>query len=731
MRKLGLIAVVLAGGLWPGCTCSHNAAKGSGQDMSAGGGGAGGSHGDMSMPISGGAIMIMPANATIDIDAGGPTGSQTYTAKLGSQDVTGMATWTVDDTTLGSFGANVFTTSGAHGGTTYVRASVNGQTGFATLHVKLHASVTTTCPGCPAFPSSGAPACGATVATPSIIYPPDGTLVPPNMNVMATQFDQGSGTTLFEIDYENAATDVRVETMCNPITDSKGNATNGCVYDLGQDVWDFLAQSNRGGDPVDIIVRATDASGSCVASSTAQVALSFAQEDLNGGIYYWQSITVSGLNGATGGIFRYDFGKRGQTPTAFLAPTSSGGTMQRCIGCHFLSRDGAKMSYGNDDPDADDEYSDLTVNLIDVASKAVVPLQTMGVGGFQAFAPDHSVILASNGAGTLMPPPKGGTAGNPDDFYLFDGTSGKGATPSLVPVGARATQPDYSADGSKVVFSEPANFTFSTYKRIDDNHFTGGSLYTMSASGTTFGMPEVLLKSAGENNYYPAFSPDGGFVIFNRVPLSGTASTAGNCTTGSCPNDAFSNPAAKVMLMPATANATPIDLTALNGANMSTNSWPRFAPTVQMYKGHQIAWVTISSTRDYGDVVRNSAMIAGTTQHLCYPPESPENQSMNKNVTTDPSCLQPQLWMAAIDLTAAAQGGDPSLPAFWLPFQDPTAHNHIAQWVVTLVGPPPPPSDGGVSDGGGSTCIPGTGACTTADVCCNGGCCNGICGCIL
>ena len=113
---------------------------------------------------------------------------------------------------------------------------------------------------------------------------------------------------------------MRVLTQCTPITDSKGNATNGCVYDLSQQVWDYIAQSNRGGDPLDIIVRATDANGTCVATSQAQVAISFAEDDLNGGIYYWQSVAIGSAAGAAGGIFRYDFGKRGQTPEAFLAP---------------------------------------------------------------------------------------------------------------------------------------------------------------------------------------------------------------------------------------------------------------------------------------------------------------------------------------------------------------------------------------------------------------------------
>jgi hypothetical protein len=175
------------------------------------------------------------------------------------------------------------------------------------------------------------------------------------------------------------------------------------------------------------------------------------------------------------------------------------------------------------------------------------------------------------------------------------------------------------------------------------------------------------------------------------------------------------------MLMP-TAGGTPTDLAKLNGTGALSNSWPRFAPTVQMYKGHQIAWVTFSSTRDYGDDVRNSALVGGQPQHICYPPESPENTSTNKNVTGDPICMQPQLWMAAIDLTTAATNVDASYPAFWLPFQDDKAHNHIAQWVVSIV---PPPGDGGM-------CVADNGACTPSGTpCCNGICCSNMtCGCV-
>jgi hypothetical protein len=65
-------------------------------------------------------------------------------------------------------------------------------------------------------------------------------------------------------------------------------------------------------------------------------------------------------------------------------------------------------------------------------------------------------------------------------------------------------------------------------------------------------------------------------------------------------------------------------------------------------------------------------------------------------------CVQPQIWMAAVAVDSSggiSAGQDTSFPAFWLPFQEVTAHNHIAQWVEQVPGEPPP-VDAGVGDGG-------------------------------
>jgi hypothetical protein len=40
--------------------------------------------------------------------------------------------------------------------------------------------------------------------------------------------------------------------------------------------------------------------------------------------------------------------------------------------------------------------------------------------------------------------------------------------------------------------------------------------------------------------------------------------------------------------------------------------------------------------------------------------------------------------MAGFDLAKAKLGQDPSLPAFWMPFQDINGGNHIAQWTTNV-----------------------------------------------
>ncbi|HMH57760.1 MAG TPA: hypothetical protein VK537_01130 [Galbitalea sp.] len=532
------------------------------------------------------------------------------------------------------------------------------------------------CPGCATFPPLGTgapPACTGTAVDPQLVYPPDQVLLPPNMNVIEAHFMPGNGNMLFEIDFENAATDVRLETMCNAITNTRGAATGGCGFTLDTADWNYVAAHNRGGDPLTVTVRGAPADLSCVVGSNSRQ-INFAEEDLTGGIYYWQSVTQNGVAGKTGGIFRKDFGNPDPTPEPFLTP----GTQNKCVGCHYLSRDGAKMIYGSDDADSDDELGDDHFVLYDIAGLTGTTLNmAAGFGAWQAAAHDQFVL--SDGKGKAMGA----------ELLPFDGTSGAAGTAiSFAAVaalsGKRVTNPDWSRDGSMAYFTATTPITGITgYNLKDDIHATNGSIWSVPVTGTTFGTPTPLVSAAStdENNYYPAISPDGTTLIFDRA----TGTTLAT-------HDSYNNPNAELYAM-AVPSGAPIALANANLHATLTNSWPRWSPAVQMYKGKRIVWVTFSSTRDYGLRVANE----DASYFNCYPPVSPEDTSGDHAKPFDPNCTQPQLWMAAISLDDLAAGNDGSFFAFWLPFQDVTAHNHIAQWVDSIV--PPTCSGGGGTQG--------------------------------
>jgi hypothetical protein len=150
----------------------------------------------------------------------------------------------------------------------------------------------------------------------------------------------------------------------------------------------------------------------------------------------------------------------------------------------------------------------------------------------------------------------------------------------------------------------------------------------------------------------------------------------------------------------------PVDLAALNIADGLTNSWPRWSPFVQTYKGHKLLWVTFSSNRDYGLHLVNKGF-----DH-CFPPEGPlydQPQPLSKMNTTYENCEQPQIWMAGVivDSDRSMDAKDRSFPAFWLPFQDVNSHNHSAQWVEKIAPP--------MGCGNGAPC-------SQSETCCNGTC---------
>jgi hypothetical protein len=100
------------------------------------------------------------------------------------------------------------------------------------------------------------------------------------------------------------------------------------------------------------------------------------------------------------------------------------------------------------------------------------------------------------------------------------------------------------------------------------------------------------------------------------------------------------------------------------------DTFPRPAPFLSEHRGTPIGWFTVSSQRRAG-------------LRRFFP---------NASVVGDPA-TQALLWMFAIDPAEVQNGSDGSRRGFFLPFQDLSTSNHMAQWTERIVSddePPPP-----------------------------------------
>ena len=373
---------------------------------------------------------------------------------------------------------------------------------------------------------------------------------------------------------------------------------------------------------VDLSLRSTDGNGGPVGAAPLRK-LSFADDDLKGGLYYWAA--------ASGSINRYDFGLRNQTAEKFYTAQQSGST---CVGCHVLSRNGVRIAVGMNIP------GPAELRTLDVATRATL-FDSGGTGGggfpgggipggsgsnFEALSPDGTQALINSGA----------------NLALIDTGNGMSLTGSIM----NATMPDWSADGKSVVFVRDSSSACPLGLCGSQPGVSSGTLMLTSAGGGSFS-GETTLVAGGGNNYYPSLSPDGAWVAFNRSAMQ-----------------SYDAPDAKVFVVPTSGGGAPVDLTAANVA--VGNSWPKFAPFAQTFQGKAIYWLTFSSRRDYGLRLQQS----GKTQDMQIA----------------------QIWMVAISPERAA-AGDGGYPAFWLPFQDITTGNHIAQWTEKVERAPCTPID--------------------------------------
>ncbi len=690
-KKTWLIGILMAATALSGCSCGAIPGTPDGGNTADGGQGGGnngntdgGDDGGTIDPGNGGvtvnSLSITPKDVSLVVRGSTPITQAFKVTGLysdgHSEDVTSQVILSVDDTRVGIFEGTVFRSTTTVGGATTVRARLGTTSTSTPLTVKLEQRVPDTtsdpasgAPGATPLPSSPETKFDGPVSTdpkkPQIVYPNHGVIVPPNLGQLEIHFLPGvDSNTLFELAFTNAVTDVRVYLRCykpSTVTVPTGE-TRACIYTPTKNVWSFVAETNRGGNPVQLTLRATSDAGGGAVSASNPIALQFARSELKGALYYWTTSTPTG-------VMRYDFAGPATDKASAILNRNNISTSVTCVGCHALSRNGKKLV-----AEVNGQNDGKLALVKDLST--FTPTSKVGLTGpttsiFESWSPDGNQFVGvyadryASRFGLML------FDGNTAAFQKEITGTGTSANP--------ANHPDWSADGKTIAYTSVGSY------ETNQRSFKGAiHMVTSDGSGGWNAPVTVVPSQSGKHRYYPAIAPDSSFLLYNESTCpSGDVGTHCNGDT---------DPTAMLWGAKLQANATPVKLTRANapgiqdkGETQLTNSYPKWSPFVTRGNGtdtSKLMWVTFSSSRMYG--LRNPP-----------PLETPSSETTKGTL----------LWMAAVDPDKLAAGVDPSYPAFALPFQDLGTSNHIAQWAEYFVSNGCKTVEEGC--GAGSTCCNG------------------------
>lgn len=539
-------------------------------------------------PFAGATLEVAPPSTEIHIRDGIQQSTVfTVTAKLAdgtTRDVTSEAQFVVDQP-VGSLTANSLAVSGATLGKATLTAAWKQYTGTASITVRrtdtrLPVGIP---PEVPEYFVTGSQNVNP---APAIVYPPANVIVPRNLGDFEVHW-QDAAQTFFEVTLKSDFATI--------ITYATGDWTSFTSAE-----WTRIAGT---GTTATVEVRSTrapaDPAQPAQISNVANLPLQMSNDTLQGGLYYWAAAATNGRYG----IYRHNMAKPGEPPEEYMVKTPE----SRCVACHALSRDGTKMAYTYDGGNGDGGI------VTDVATKTTV--SNSGKWNFATYAPDNSVLVTVFSG----------------SFTLRDGATGQ-VIKTLNTIDNTVTHPDFSPDGKALVYVDQ---TIGS-----DWAVSGGRIVVQpyDAVAQTLGEPRVLVENSVGNNFYPSWSPDGKWIVYNNAASQ----------------HSYNNAGATMWVVKADGTGQPIQLTTADVSAGFTNSWARWAPFASSFGPNStpIFWLTVSSKRAFGN-----RLAAG----------------------------RPQLWMFPFFADRAEAGQDPSGPAFRLPFQDLASNNHIAQWTEQFV----------------------------------------------
>jgi hypothetical protein len=420
-----------------------------------------------------------------------------------------------------------------------------------------------------------------------ITYPPDQVTVPRNLLGLIFRWADDGAADVYRIRFQSDITDVSVY-----LTQAS--------WEASQSLWEIISASNKRG-VVNVSIEAGTWDGETLSSLRAGPGLQMAVNrlDARGSVLYWETSAEA--------IMRIPFGST--DAEVFWGAEDSNGF---CSGCHTLI----------ENPDSDEDIMVVThdgvngrFSVVDVADPED-PFLVTGPDDdnrltFQAASPDSRYLIGTKGPEMTL---YEASTGEPIKRFSFD---------------APVTHPAWSPDGGALMLVQIVeSIDGRSFGARSDMDFERGEIVEYAWDTDTLELGEATILKAADidyNYYYPAYSPDGAWIAYNRSAIG-----------------AYASPDAEVWLM-SRDGSHDIRLDNANGEGDLQNSFPRWGPLPD----DEILWLAFSSRRVY---------------------------------TREGGPSLPQIWVAAIDPALAEEGKDPSAAPFWLPGQNLQSDNHLPLW---------------------------------------------------
>jgi hypothetical protein len=421
---------------------------------------------------------------------------------------------------------------------------------------------------------------GAATGGPCLIEPETGSLYPNNW--VRPRFSWTTNDTakhLFELrlHVNNQTNDLVVYTTQSQWT-------------MPQAMWQALSAHSQD-VPMTVSIRdgqlnGTTLSGEALGSTGS---LGIAPVAAPGTIVYWAIVNGEG---GTGVLKGFRIGDESvidvlSGPQVQVNPAPTGN--RACIGCHASTPDGSNVGFSS-------EWSGYSNSIATIGQDAGT------AGGVPAFltADARTALKSLNGVpaysrGHWQPNDRITLLSDSGDLHWVNLEASGAQATGVIPRGPAdsraATNPAWSHDGSSIVYTSlPAS-------GIVNGRGADGpmDLYKVHYNDKAGGDAAPLMGGADPSleEYYPAFSADDRYVIFNTVPSG---------------QNAYSNSQTELHIVPAAGgisirlNANDPPACGRAKSPGATNSWAKWSPSAETVAvlGNTYYWIVFSSTRDPG-----------------------------------------------------------------------------------------------------------------------------------